>query len=271
MVPLILALLATLAQAAPCEGAWTVDDLRALADRADTALDADDMVAHARTFTELRQSAECIREPLSAEEWARMLVGLALVRHALDYDWRSPLRSALIAFPAVNHQMGPDDIRNFPLPVVDETYYVPVAGDGIFFLDGRQVSAVPPGDLPGLHIVQSYAEGSWETRYLEDAPYPGNWLAPTSAETTATVNKRPPVLLIGGASIAAVGVATGAGSYFAARSRESVTEGGEATLKAANIGGWALAGVGAGLVTVHLITGTKVSAGPGGLAIGGLF
>lgn len=267
----MLALLLSLAHASPCADGWTAENLRSLADRADTALDSDDMVAHAQTFAELRESAECLREPVSAEQWARMLVSLALVEHALARDWRSPLTAALIAFPGVNHQVGPDDIRQFPLPFPDETHYIPVASDGIFFLDGRQVTAVPPGELAGPHLVQSYAEGTWETRYLEDAPYPSNWLAPTSAETAATVNKRTPVLLIGGAGAAAVGVATAAGSYFSARGRESVTEGGEAALKAVNYSGWALAGAGAGLVTVHFVTGATVSAGPGGLAVGGRF
>jgi hypothetical protein len=271
MVCVLLALLFSVTHAAPCEEAWTVEDLRDLADRADRALDTDDMVTHAKTFRELRESAECIREPVSAEEWARMLVSLALVEHALERDWRSPLTAALTAFPGVDHQTGPDDIRQFPLPVADETHYVPVAGDGIFFLDGRQVTAVPPGDLTGPHLVQSYAEGTWETRYLEDAPYPSNWLAPSSAEGTATVSKRPPMLLIGGAGAATVGVATAAGSYFSARGRDSVTEEGEAALKAVNYSGWALAGAGAGLVTVHFVTGATVSAGPGGLAVGGRF
>lgn len=263
----------TTALAGPCDTAMTVDELRGLADRANAALDMDDMVTHARAFTDLRERAECIREPVSAEEWARMLVSLALVEHALGRNWRAPLTAALLAFPGVDHQVGPDDIRNFPLPTPDPTHYIPVADDGIFFLDGRQVTSVPPGDLEGPHLVQSYAEGTWETRYLSDAPYPGNWLAPVSStETTTRVGKRSPVPLVAGLGLAVAGTGAGLGSWAVAQGKGADTPAGTiSTLKATNIAGWTLAGVGAGLVSWHLIGGTRVSAGPNHIQLQGAF
>ncbi|TNE84200.1 MAG: hypothetical protein EP330_30230 [Deltaproteobacteria bacterium] len=270
----MLALALALAHAAPCDTPWTSESLRALADEADASLDRDDMVAHARTFTEIRAQAECLHEPVNAEHWSRMLVSLALVEHALDRDWRAPLTAALTAYPAVSHQIGPDDIRQFPLPVADETHYIPVATDGIFFLDGRQISAAPPGDLAGPHLVQSYAEGTWETRYIEDEPYPSNWLSPAATTTTSTTTMEPKprtARLVGGLTLGATGAAVGVATYLAAQGSDEVTPGTEATLKAANYGGWTIAGLGAALVTWHFVGGTKASAGPRGLALEGRF
>lgn len=248
----------------------TSADLRSLADRADAALDTDDMVEHAQAFTELRTRAECFEEPVSSKEWARLLVSLSLVEHALGRSWRAPLSAALLADPTVNHTVGPADIRGFIAPQPDETHYIPVANDGVFFLDGRQITSAPPGDLDGPHIVQSYAEGRWETRYVEDEPYPSNWLAPLQTEQTLTRRSAAPLAL--GVGLAAIGSAAGTASWIASRGTEYPSAGTETALKATNIAGWTAAAVGAGLATVHLATGrASVNFGPGHIRLSARF
>lgn len=247
----VLLFLLASAVAAPCEQSFDVEALRRLASEADAAIDQDDMVAHGRVMAEIRASAECLSEPVDAKTWARLLVTQALVESALGRDWRAPLTSALLADPGVAHDVGPKEIREYPLPIEDPTYLVPVARDGIFFLDGRQVEAVQPGELAGPHLVQAYAAGRWETRYLEDAPFPSNWVAPV-AESAEVKRRRSPALPVTGLALGVAGAATAVTSWAMAVNAEAPSAAKVGTLKALNVGGWALAGVGSGLAVVHV-------------------
>lgn len=280
----------SLAQAFPCDVETTAADFASLASRAEEAIAAEDIVGHARVFSEIRDRASCLQEQAPAREWARLLVTFAVVQHALDRAWREPLTAAMVADPEVDTQAGPPDIRGYPRISPDESHWPAVAGDAAFYLDGRPVERVPPGAMLGPHLAQSFADDRWETLYLVDEPYPWNWLAPTTAphpESTwqpepepekvavstrfERVGYRSPVPLATGAGLVALGTGTGVATWAATLGRDRASIAQERTLKIANVVGWSAAGIGTGLVTVHVATGGLLTVGPGHLRLAGRF
>lgn len=270
----MLILLSTVAFAA-CEVALTGAGVTTLVEAADDALEQDDLLAHGEALKAFRERVVCLEEPLSPRDWADFLVRLAVVENALGREWRAPLITALTVHPEVSRNFGPDDIQTFPQPRPDRTHYVPLADDAEFYLDGQRVRSVPPSDLPGPHVAQSFADGRWDTRYLLDEPYPSNWLAPEPLQAVVVdkePSKKPRVALILGGSLASLGTGLAVGTAAYATGQTEVTHQAEAQLTAANVAGWSAAGVGAGLVVLSITGSKKVSigAGPRGVTLSGV-
>ncbi|TNE87550.1 MAG: hypothetical protein EP330_17790 [Deltaproteobacteria bacterium] len=265
----ILFWLTVAALAAPCDDPFTTAEFREVVGQADQALSDDDLVGFHGHFATIREQAACIEEAVDAKLWARFLFMHAVVQYQSKLEWRGPLSTALFADPTVERAVGITDLVEFPIPAVDTTHHVPVASDAIFLMDGVQVDKAPPGDLLGPHLVQSYAQGRWETYYIEDSPFPSHWLQPeTPVETTEEPSRSKAPLAIG-IGLAGAGAAAGVATWAMTRDRPQASPGEEAALKGVNVAGWALAGVGAGLVTLQVAKGVSVGMGPTGLVVRG--
>ena len=267
------AIIGSMASATPCDPAFAADDVVALMDRAEQALTAGLVQDHARAFSELRERAECLGEPIPVEAWTRMLVTWAIVQHALERPWREPLVAAMQAWPEVDRTWGPPDIRDYPQPTVDETHWIPVSDDGQYFLDGKQVDRVPPGVLTGPRVVQSYADERWETIYQQDKPYPGHWLSipeDSAVSKRRSVTVRMPTRVVVGIGLSSAGLAAGVGTWAATRNREYASRGQESALKLLNVAGWSAVGAGGGLLAFHVIGGSSISVGSQHIAVGGV-
>ncbi|MCO4746808.1 MAG: hypothetical protein KC912_18575 [Proteobacteria bacterium] len=256
-----------MASASPCETPLGATDVAEVVEAADAALRDDDLIAFGEVFKGLRERTKCLDVAVSPDPWARFLVYQAIVELALGREWRPSMLTALHISPNVPHDFGPADIRGFVTSVPDKTHWVPVATDATFYLDGIRVDAVPPAELAGPHIAQSFADGRWDSRYLEDEPYPSNWLAPP--EIDAPSKKASPVVPIVGTSLAVIGAGLGIGTYAASRSVEYPSEGTETALKATNVGGWSLAGVGGVLAGTSLVLRLNARPRTPGLSLGG--
>lgn len=296
----MLWLLSSLAFALSCGDPFTAEEFTELVDRAEAALDNDDVMGHGQTWIRMKESLPCMEEPLPTEQWARYLIGYAIIRHATGEEWRAPVITALTIHPEVPRDYGHDDIRLFPQPPEEPLRGLPLAPDESFLLDGRPIELAPPR-LEGPHVLQLEGE-PFKTRLVIDDDFPPDWLAPPEtfapaprpepeevAEDTepdqpkrdkpvrekkekperapraAADRKRSPVLPIAGGTLAALGTTAALASYFGATGDDaefdSPREWNRATL--VNAVGWTAAGVGAGLVTVHLVGGATVNVGPG--------
>lgn len=264
----MILLLATLAAADPCETPFGTADFAEVVQAADTALGDDDLIAFGEVFKGLRERTHCLDVAVSPDQWARFLISQTIVEYALAREWRPSIITALNIAPNVPHDYGPDDIIGFIRSPPDKTHWVPVATDATFYLDGVRVDAVSPDALAGPHIAQSFADGRWDSLYLEDEPYPSNWLAPPEVDAVV-VRKASPVLPIVGVSLAVIGAGVGVGTYAASRSVEYPSQGAETALVASNVGGWSLAGVGGVLAGTSLVLRLSSSPRVPGLSIGG--
>ncbi|TNE87474.1 MAG: hypothetical protein EP330_18595 [Deltaproteobacteria bacterium] len=291
---MIALLLTAAAHALGCADPFTAEEFVQLVEEADDALDHDDVMAHGQTWVRMKESLPCMEEPVPAEAWARYLIGYAILRHATGENWRAPLITALGIDPDIARDYGHEDIRQFPVPP-DEGYRgLPLAPGERFLLDGKPLNTAPPR-LDGPHILQLAGE-RYVTRLVIDREFPSDWLAPpetfappaasepapvepevdersekTPRERSST--KRSPVLLVAGGTLAAGGTAMALGSYFAATRDDAnyQSPGPWNTLTGLNVAGWAGAAAGAGLITVHVVSGPRVSAGPGRVSVSGRF
>ena len=70
--------------AAPCADPLTVEEFREIVDRADEALDNDDVIAHGETWRTIKQNIDCLGEPVPKDDWARYLICLLYTSDAAD-------------------------------------------------------------------------------------------------------------------------------------------------------------------------------------------
>lgn len=278
-------ILAAQALALGCSDPFTVEEFRELIEAADEALDLDDVMGHGQTWVRMKESLPCLEEPLPKDDWARYLIGFAIIRHATGEEWRAPLRTALHIDPDIKRDYGHDDIRLYPVPPVEEVRGLELAPGESFLLDGLVIPVAPPF-LEGPHILQ-LAGSPYKTRLLIDEDFPGDWLAIPEPEPAPVVEPEPepepvmgpPVvrprgkgLLVTGVGLGAVGASAGLVTWIAATTRTAWrNDESFLVLTDVNTVGWGLAGIGGGLVTVHLLRGKQVAVGPRSVALEGTF
>jgi hypothetical protein len=157
----------------------TADRFVELVGQASAALDGGDTDGFGAANRQITQDLPCLGEQLPQAEWAQFLVDLAIVEHAVGGDWQEPLRTALIAMPSVDRSAAPDAIRSWAPPTTVARASAPLPDDATYYLDGRQIATVPD-TAGGLHVLQRYAHGTWETRLVRSTPFPADW-APAAA------------------------------------------------------------------------------------------
>jgi hypothetical protein len=280
----VIALLwAAQALAMNCPDPFTVEEFRALVEEAERALDYDDVMAHGMTWTRMKENLPCLEEPLPKDDWARYLIGYAIVRHATGDAWRAPLRTALTIDPDIERDYGDDDIRLYPVPPEEEMRGLELAPGESFLLDGLVIPVAPPF-LEGPHILQM-AGSPYKTRLVIDRDFPMDWLAMPEIEPVEEPEPEPePVavpevartpgkgLLLTGAGLGALGLGAGIGTWVLATSEDNWTnETRFDTLTTVNAVGWTAAGLGGGLVAFHLVRGARISAGARSVHLSGRF
>lgn len=150
-------------------------ELRELVTRSDDALLKDDVVAHGRLFTEFRTRVPCLVGQLPKDAWARLLLNEAIVRRVQGRPW-APLLD--VALDAYSDLVVPSYLMQefSPAPPAQDSGKV-LPSDATLFLDGSLIPYVPV--LTGEHVVQVWRDRRWRSVYLEDAPVPAEWIAPT--------------------------------------------------------------------------------------------
>jgi hypothetical protein len=155
----------------------SADGFQEIVNSANAAIDGDDLVAHARHYAALRKQIPCLEVAVPIEPWAEFLIGLAIVERATGHDWESHLATALTIFPDVGRSKAPAAIRDFA-PGDPSTDGEALLTDGDFYLDGQKIDHA--SELRGIHIVQRVTKGAWQSRLLQDASYPDEWMAPSA-------------------------------------------------------------------------------------------
>ncbi|MBW1877868.1 MAG: hypothetical protein JRI25_19580 [Deltaproteobacteria bacterium] len=269
---------------AQCE-AFTEAEFLQIAQRAQQAIDGGDAFGHGAVYQEMQERLPCLEEQLPRRAWAEFLVGLSTVEHALGREWESSVDTAVRVYPDVRRDYGPDAVRSYVPGSLPENGRPLVAGS-TYFLDGVPITRAR--ELKGLHVLQRLQGDTWSTRLLIDEPIPPEWIQqpepepePITPEPVASVplppvaKRRGTALVVSGAVLAAIGAGTGIATWaMTPDDEEIVTEGYEASMKAANVVGWSLAGVGVGVGVFGVWRGQENAAlwlgvTPSGLAVGG--
>jgi hypothetical protein len=239
-------------------------------DRSSQAIGRDDLILHGATVRELKEALPCLTVQLPTSEWAAFLVGLSIVEFATGRDWKPLLNTAYRIDPHLRIDYGPPELRQY-LPKREVSEMRALARDGTYFLDGLPLTEV--GEIEGLHIVQRFANGSWETRVLNNGGFPEEWLAPkpieatpvpgatTSSTTIPTTEpkKKGAGLLIAGSIMAVAGTAGGIGTYMVLTNAQYPSPKQQSTMTAANIASWSVAITGVGLGVVGILTTPQAS------------
>jgi hypothetical protein len=233
-------------------------DLKPYFDRSSEAIGNDDLIGHGTTVRELKEALPCLNDQLEAPPWAAFLVELSIVKFSTGQEWQTALDTAYRIDSNLHIDYGPPDIRQY-LPKRSTSEMRAVADNGSYFLDGLPLNEA--GKLEGLHIAQRFADESWETRVLENAPFPEEWLAPKPAAIEAaapssgtTKKKKVSGLLIAGGTMAAVGSAGGIASWLTIKSTPYPTEKQVSNMTTVNVASWSVAILGAGLGVTGVLT-----------------
>lgn len=267
LLPLILALVGLPVGArAACPEPLTSADFRAHVDTAQQAIDEGDVIAHGRAWRELSAGLECLQTAVPAADWARFLVGYAVVEHALGRSWQPALATALAVDPSVPLDYGPAELRTFTPPPPGAT--VPLL-DGTW-LDGRPARVVPP-ELVGPHILQRETATGWLTVVVTDGRTPSEWVDEPPLEVPR--RSAGPVLQVVGWTAAGVGAAAVGTTWAMARNEDAEwTERSASTVRTVNLAGWGLCGLGLGTAVLgHLQKPVALTAAPGRIGVHGRF
>jgi hypothetical protein len=282
---LLLALIsAPTAAWAACPAALDDTGFRSQVDTAQEAIDSGDVIAHGAAWRTLQQTIPCLEGPVSAEDWARFLVGYAVVEHALGRDWQPALRTALRIDPDVPRDYGPEALRTWtPTPRAEPATSLV---EGVW-VDGTPARTAPV--LEGPHILQRRAGTGWTSVVLTDAELPSDWAAPRSAVVPDPVpavvpaapeprTRRPGAALrITGWSLAGLGAVGGAATWAYSRPAIRDSDGDDAwtedevqVVRVGNMASWGLCGAGVAVAVVGHVQKPRpvtVSVGPGGVGL----
>ena len=240
-------------------------DLKQFLDHSSEAIGRDDLIDHGATVREIKAALPCLKSQLQAVDWASFLVGLSTVEFATGGEWRSLLNTAYRIDPNLHIDYGAPEFRQH-LPKKSVSEMRTVAANGRYFLDGIPLTEV--GKLNGLHIGQRSMDGDWETRVLENDPFPEEWLipipTPTPPEPVAGAiapapKKKGMGLLITGSVLTVAGTAGGVGSLVMLTNEQYPSQKTESTLTAVNVASWSVAITGIGLGVVGLLATPQTS------------
>ena len=180
---------------------------------AEAAIDDDDLVRHGQVYRSMQEQLPCMDEKLPIDAWAEFLVGYAIVEYAMGREWEHALAVAVAIKPTVAHNFGPDEIQNY----VPTAYFVddsqpPLPDDAQIYLDG--VPMKYERELGKIHIVQQFKNGVWNTRLLQDTPFPEDWRVqffdePEVADTDDEATSYAAVFALGGVALAGQSVIQG--------------------------------------------------------------
>lgn len=248
-------------------------DLKQFLDHSSEAIERDDLIDHGATVRNIKEALPCLNGQLQAVDWASFLVGLSTVEFATGGEWRSLLNTAYRIDPNLHIDYGAPEFRQH-LPKKSVSEMRTVAANGRYFLDGIPLTEV--GKLNGLHIGQRSMDGDWETRVLENDPFPEEWLAPkpvaTPSSAEAAVETKPQKkgvgLLIAGGAMTVAGTAGGVGSYITLTNTQYPTKKQASTMTAVNVASWSVAITGIGLGVVGILA-TPQTSGPVRLGFSG--
>ncbi len=182
---------------------------------AEVAIDDDDLVRHGQIYRALQEQLPCMDERLPIDGWADFLVGYAIVEYAMGREWEDALGVAVTIKPTVARDFGPAEIRNFvPTATFDDDSKPPLPVDAEIYLDGQRIQYEPA--VGSLHIVQQFKNGVWNTRLLQNEPFPEDWRVQfvdepeLASETTDRLGIHASVYGVGGYALAGQSVTQGA-------------------------------------------------------------
>jgi hypothetical protein len=195
----VILLLGAARAAEPTCERWSADGLVAWNDRAQAAIDREDVVGHGAIWRELQASLPCLDGPVPVDAWAELLAGLALVEFAMGYAWEEPLATAIALRPDLSASL-PEPLSTFAPPAPGAPG-APLAGE--VWIDGARASVEPP---VGLHLAQRRADGGWETVLVRGGPLPVGWRADAPAPPSPPAADAPPRRPLSDRAVVSVGV-----------------------------------------------------------------
>lgn len=152
--------------------------------QAQDAIDNDDLVAHGQVFRALQEQLPCMDDAVPTSDWSEFLIGYAMVEYAMGREWEHAMDVALTINLGNNPGYGPVEIRNYATAADYTPAEAPdLPRDSEVYLDGMRIYKAPT--LGRLHIVQRLQSGVWETRVVQNEPFPEDWLAPVEVESSA--------------------------------------------------------------------------------------
>jgi len=177
----LMALLMTPHVASAACSAMNTETFEKLVVQAQDAIDNDDLVAHGQVFRALQEQLPCMDAAVPSNDWAEFLIGFAMIEFVTGREWEHAMDVALTINGGTNPQYGPVEIRNYVTGVDYTPEGAPLLPeDAEVYLDGVRIRHAPT--LGRLHIVQRQRGGVWETRVVQNEPFPEDWLAPAEVE-----------------------------------------------------------------------------------------
>jgi hypothetical protein len=234
------------AWATECAQPLVRTEIEAIADAAAAAVEADDAGRFRERMRQFTRMVPCLREPLPAAPWARLLVLDAVVVFAEGRDPTSQLGTALRIDPDVPI---PDFLRERArAETLGEEGALPAGSKA--WVDGQRVNGFPV--LTGDHVLQLERDGSWEAVFGNTPPRA--WIDRTAVVPRPTPDQPPARELVtrialGTASLGVERIAQRPdvpGDFVpeAEVTSPSLVIGGELGLDVATaVGGWARGGV----------------------------
>ncbi len=163
------------AQDPACSEPLTEPALVSALEAATAAIHDADPDTHTAITDELKAAIPCFDFVPKPEQWAEIMLGIAIVAHHAEEDWQSPLTTALTIHPDIDRLVGKN--HGFydwqPPPRPEPTDRVAPEGTRVFY-DGLIVSKIP--QPKGIHLVQRRDGDGLQTRLLVDEAIPEAWL-----------------------------------------------------------------------------------------------
>ena len=163
------------AQDSSCTAMLTQEDLSTGLAAGVSALEAGDPEAYTAVTGALIERLPCLVFVPEPEQWAEILLGIAIVAHHQEQPWKSPLATALAIHPGIDRLVLPGhEIYDWQPPAPPQpTERVAPEGTRVFY-DGQLVSRIPPPT--GTHLAQRRDGDGLQTRLLVDEAIPEDWL-----------------------------------------------------------------------------------------------